>query len=454
MKHLSTLSIEHFRGILDKQELSFAIPTGQKGSGLTILVGPNNVGKSTIIEALRSVVTPPAMIDKRERHLGQALRISIKDTANGFREITNPGLNANIAATGSAHPSNTILRYIPSRRSWAHRTNAPTMQPSDYWAQRSVFPRQEDLHLISRLNSFSPEEKIAFQRALSEVAPQLHDWNIEYSDGSTFLEYVTVNGAAHTADLFGDGIASLFRIVLALYDPQESLIVIDEPELSLHPQAQKRLARFVSNKAADRQIILCTHSPYFVNWSDLIEGARIYRLKQDRSGIHANCLADETITSLTRLSDDWQKPQLLDAVAKEVFFADEVLFLEGQEDVSLITRFIEAEGAPAIQLFGYGVGGSKNTLIFFKMATELGIPCGAMFDRTSMEDHDRARATFPSAKIEIIPTDDIRDKPGAAGKSAIDGLFFKNGAVKPEHRGYLLAILHEYREYFDDGIRP
>jgi len=286
------------------------------------------------------------------------------------------------------------------------------------------------------------------------LVPQLLDWKIEYSDGSTYLEYVTINGGTHTADLFGEGIASLFRIVLALYDPEESFVVIDEPELSLHPQAQKRLAKYISTKARERQIVLCTHSPHFLSWGDLAAGAAIYRLRQDRYGIQVNRLSQNTIASLGKLSDDWQKPQLLDAVAKEVFFADEVLFLEGQEDVSLIGRFIEAENAPSVQLFGYGTGGSTNIISFLSMATDLKISCGAIFDRTSKSDYERARAIFPNVFLELLPTDDIRDKPGTAERQEVEGIFDRKGVIKPQFRETLVAILQEFRAYFDEASRP
>jgi predicted ATPase len=454
MTYLSKLSVEHFRGILDRQEIFFSIPNKQAGSGLTILVGQNNVGKSTFIEALRCAISPPSLMDRRERHVDQTLRISITDTDNRFREITNPGAGANIVPSGDAHPSARQLRYIPSRRPWSHRTNSYNIELGDYWTQKTSNSRFEDTHLISRLNSLNPEEQVAYQAALQQLAPQLLNWKIEYSDDFTYLEYTTLNGNTHTADLFGEGIASLFRIVLALYDPEDSIIIIDEPELSLHPQAQKRLAKFIAEKAKERQIILCTHSPHFLNWRDLAAGANVYRLRQDRYGIQPNRLSASTIASLNKLSSDWQKPQLLDSVAKEAFFADEVLFLEGQEDVGLIGRFIELEGIEPIQLFGYGVGGAKNTLRFLAMATELKIPCGAIFDGTSKEEYDVAVAQFKDARIELLPVADIRDKPPRSEKSATLGIFNKDGQIKAEFHEYLVATLREFRDYFDECLKP
>jgi predicted ATP-dependent endonuclease of OLD family len=224
MPYLKTLRVEQFRGVLAPLEFSFAIPDGNPGSGLTAFVGPNNVGKSTIIEALRLAVAPPNLMDRRERHHDRAVRIAI---------------------------------------------------------------------------------------------------------------------------------ASLFRKALALYDQEnQSCVVIDEPELSLHPQAQKRLAEFISSKSDRCQIILCTHSPYFINWNDLNAGAIIYRLRQNREGIQAGRLSSLTIDGLRRLVEDWEKPQLLDPVAREVFFSEEVVFFEGQEDVGIIRRFTMDEGLSPIQTFG------------------------------------------------------------------------------------------------------
>lgn len=48
---VETLSIKGLRGFAEYAELKLAVPTdNQPGSGLTILVGPNNGGKSTITE--------------------------------------------------------------------------------------------------------------------------------------------------------------------------------------------------------------------------------------------------------------------------------------------------------------------------------------------------------------------------------------------------------------------
>jgi predicted ATP-dependent endonuclease of OLD family len=50
---LSRLQITGLRGFATTGQIDFAIPNGKEGSGITVLVGPNNGGKSTVVESLR-----------------------------------------------------------------------------------------------------------------------------------------------------------------------------------------------------------------------------------------------------------------------------------------------------------------------------------------------------------------------------------------------------------------
>ena len=56
-----------FRGFASSQTLKIAQPNNKYGSGLTILVGENNAGKSTIVEAFRALSqrNPPSFTQGR-----------------------------------------------------------------------------------------------------------------------------------------------------------------------------------------------------------------------------------------------------------------------------------------------------------------------------------------------------------------------------------------------------
>ena len=51
---LTRLDIYGYRGFRETQHLNFAVPCGIEGGGLTVLTGPNNSGKSSILECLRA----------------------------------------------------------------------------------------------------------------------------------------------------------------------------------------------------------------------------------------------------------------------------------------------------------------------------------------------------------------------------------------------------------------
>jgi AAA15 family ATPase/GTPase len=52
---VKSIEILGLRGFCTNQLLELAVPNGKAGSGLTIVVGQNNSGKSTITEAFAAV---------------------------------------------------------------------------------------------------------------------------------------------------------------------------------------------------------------------------------------------------------------------------------------------------------------------------------------------------------------------------------------------------------------
>jgi predicted ATP-dependent endonuclease of OLD family len=311
---------------------------------------------------------------------------------------------------------------------------------------------------VSRIAALSFDDRISYDALLKELLPEIKKWRIELSRGQTFVLYETRSGVSHAADLFGDGMASLFRTALALLDSSEGQItVIDEPELSLHPQAQKLLASLLSRFAGNRQIIITSHSPYFLNWADIVAGAKVYRLSQSDDGVIVGHLAADTVADIERLIEDWQKPNLLDAVSREVFFADEVLFLEGQEDVGLLRKFALEKGMRALPAFGYGAGGAGNIPFFLRMARDLKIPAAAIFDGDHADEKSDAEKQFPECLIELLAAPDIRDKPKRNDKNKeIDeiekeGIFDRRGIIKKECEATFLAMLQRISGFFERG---
>lgn len=91
----SKIEIHGYRGFSSNQTLKLAIPTSLYGSGLTVVLGPNNSGKSTIFEAFKGIsqMQPPSITEgRRNKAAGEKILIKLFDTNDSSISIeTVPG---------------------------------------------------------------------------------------------------------------------------------------------------------------------------------------------------------------------------------------------------------------------------------------------------------------------------------------------------------------------------
>jgi putative ATP-dependent endonuclease of OLD family len=172
-------------------------------------------------------------------------------------------------------------------------------------------------------------------------------------------------------------------------------LFIDEPELFLHPQAQRNFYKVLCELAeAGTQIFFTTHSPDFLNVGrfnetfivrkNATEGTYV-RFAKPQSFVE-DLLIRKSITSSEddimlhyknayEETGDTQK-------ANEAFFAKKIILVEGQSETLLLPYFFEKIGYDYI---GKGITivrcGDKSELDrFYRLYTEFGIPCYVIFD--------------------------------------------------------------------------
>ncbi len=266
---------------------------------------------------------------------------------------------------------------------------------------------------------------------MQQVIPEFTSFAIGYEENE-FIEYVTKNGVKHRSDFLGDGVISIIRILVHLFTNSNRPLIIDEPELSLHPLAQKRLLKVIAECSKVRQIIISTHSPYFVSWDYIKNGSTLNKVtkhQDKKSEIHT--LRDYCVYEKLINGSNWQQPFLMDIVAKEIFFHDNFLFVEGQEDVGLLKQ--DNQLNEDINLFGYGVRGKDVFDFALQLARDLGIEkASALLDAGTSEDGIKKAldAKFPEYRIIQWNKEDIRDK-GSYASSAKEGYFYIDGKKKP-----------------------
>lgn len=452
---LKKLSIEQYKGFYEEQSLNFAIPHNLEGSGLTLIVGPNNTGKTTVIESL--LLKSDKKFKESERHKDISPKITIESTSEKV-VFTNIDKGSQIKEDGGKSLTLTF-ELIPSRRYWNPYSSGEWTadQFIDTTTRQEVRNAGvlETAAVLKGINRDSVKKEL-FNEYLKKVIPHFTDWTIDTNDQGDYVKYMTAT-ASHQTNLLGDGVISIFRICAHLVgDKKDRILIIDEPELSLHPTAQKALSRIISLACKDRQVILCTHSPHFANWSDLISGAKFIRLNKP----------NDTKCTVSQLNNDaqyskfigknyieYQKPQLLDYVAKEILFSENMLFVEGQEDVGLIKKWLLSNNInPNFEIFGYGVASYSNIKLFLAMAKDLGLPkVAALYDngssvRTAFE---KDKENYPDYHFEILPTDDIRDKFNDKDELIKEGCFDTHGNLKTNREMEFKKVMNDIIGYFN-----
>jgi len=112
---ITKLTCFGYRGFSTKQSLTLAQPNGELGSGLTVLVGPNGGGKSTIMECFSKVGTQNVSFSsgKRNKKPGDIVEIVFKEGENTYSIKT-------VSTGGSQNDKSGCLLskvyYLPSQR--------------------------------------------------------------------------------------------------------------------------------------------------------------------------------------------------------------------------------------------------------------------------------------------------------------------------------------------------
>ena len=436
---LRRLEIQGLRGFATLEALTLAVPNNTAGSGLTTIVGANNSGKSTIIEAFRALsVNQTVSFTRGQRNgvAGDSVKISL--IGDGLA-ISVYSMTPGSSETGRNQNADPEIFLVPSRRAFN-----PYFGRSD--ADRRTYGNQLGLSALrtSAIDQFSGRmfransERSRFNAVLQRVLDPVPDWTIDREDsGNYFIKIKTLN-ATHSSEGMGEGLVSLLFIVDALYDsPSGSMIVIDEPELSLHPALQKRLCALLMEYARDRQIVIATHSPYFTNLASLTTGGTLARVYLDSTGSRVAQLSQQAIDGLRGLTADDHNPHTLGLDAREVFFLEDgVVLFEGQEDVLFAQRALASVGRTLDgQFFGWGVGGAEKMTLVAAMLHDLGfMRVVGLLDSDKLDVASELTRKFPLYHFATIPAADIRTKQATEGKPAKKGLLDDaNAVVRPEY---------------------
>lgn len=458
---LQKIELRGLRGFATLQVLPFALPDGNPGSGLTTLVGPNNGGKSTVVEAMRAVASPSAQNPsqtrsftegRRNKRAGDKIVIRATDgngNVSGLRTVDSGGSETEWfpAQVGER------IFVLPSRRFFNPLFHKNVMTRDSYIVNydMSLTGRGGPLQQFGARLFQVQQKRTEFDAVLGEVISPVPKWTIDQTDSEQYyLKVETSEQQYHSSEGMGEGLISLLIIIDALYDSSSGdVIVIDEPELSLHPSLQKRLFSLLRKYSADRQILIATHSPYFIDFEALLNGARVARLHSTNEGSVISTLSEATVKSLKGFLNNHNNPHLLGLDAREAFFLEDgVILVEGQEDVVFYKRIADQLGIRIMgSFFGWGVGGADNMKTIATLLQELGFEkVVGLLDGNRASMVPELQSEFSQYQFHAIPADDIRTKPKTQPKSAVLGILDESRKIRPEHTEAMTKLLGQVNQ--------
>jgi ABC-type transport system involved in cytochrome c biogenesis ATPase subunit len=119
----------------------------------------------------------------------------------------------------------------------------------------------------SENRQLTPDELAAVSTILGRQYVEIRWVRHLFFDGDAYTCVLRMGELRYTEAFAGSGEFAVVRLVVDLMAaPERSLVLLDEPEVSLHPGAQERLVEFLFERAkrCKHQIVISTHSPAMI----------------------------------------------------------------------------------------------------------------------------------------------------------------------------------------------
>lgn len=452
MPPVESFTLAGFRSFRNPQEFKPAIPNGRDGSGLTFIVGPNASGKSALLEALEFASGGQGSDFPREfRHDPAEYSVSFSllwsdNVQWDFNRNPNNDRYIGVSGVQTAKRGSRKIWYVhpDSLMSEKIRTDRSRTQVIEERGSRLRRPSMRDVP-ARRVDRWRGDN--TFVATFEKFVRTRVRYLVE-GDGVS----VEHDGHAHEPNGLGSGIVRLLDTIDAVYDATDGdVIIIDEPELSLHPAWQRELSRVLCKFAQKLQLIVATHSPYIVDWGAICGGARVVRISRSPDGAVIAPLRPETVEQLRGFIDDMHNPHVLGTNGTEaLFLPDQLVLVEGTEDVVTLRRAEQHLGlALTGDLFGWGVGGASKMGIIAQMLADLGYQrVFGLVDGDMSEVAKQLSEKFPAYAFHAHSQPNIRDAQ-KNGREVI-GLCDSRGIPHREHEAEMRSIFERITKYMTD----
>lgn len=336
---------------------------------LTIIVGPNNCGKSRILRDIKSltsdqnknsvvVTNVEYSIPDTVQNLTDAYKITtFKDNKNNLYLRT---LSSDLISQHNIHVG---IDWEQNCQNWLTRKDENTRRNFSHWFGSffvSLFETEDRLKIIKETQSSEKGQTTnllqAFYYEGTKIESKLRsivkeafkkDIRLDYSTLRSILfrigedlenapkdprDAISYYEKHEKLDEQGDGLRSFVATLLAILVGRRPVLLLDEPESFLHPPQAFRLGEVVADHAVDnRQVVVATHSADFLR-GILSKRQNLTILRVDRNNTINNIsvldsknvasISNDPLLSSTRIMDGlfYKGSIIVEADADAVFY--------------------------------------------------------------------------------------------------------------------------------------
>ena len=200
------------------------------------------------------------------------------------------------------------------------------------------------------------------------------------------------------------------------------ILAIEEPELYLHPNGQRKMMNVLRNISKNDQVLICTHSNFFV---DMFDYQNIIIVNRDNSGptnvfqVTEEIFKTEDEESRKRLKKTFRYLSLFDLSRSEMFFSKKVVLVEGDTE-NFIVPFWASRLAQKDKSYDFSsnnicvieCGGKTNIHIFMRVLNKFKIPYVVIHDIDPIDfpEDKEGKTDQEKAKLRMFKENEFIEK--------------------------------------------
>ena len=285
---IKNLHIKEFKGLRD---ISINFEKNDEPLDLVVLAGSNGSGKTRILESIlryfqdhlnykQNNIEAGIFYEEKEKNCISNVGDFFDGLENfSYREVNNPLHEKYIEIKKKLDILPKII-YVPTEINFQKMNVASTTLVQEY-----KFINIVNTNLIKDIPSYiatkmisamlkNKNEKVGDvqKKVFNEINEIFENLSIDVKvedisqDGRNITLFTNSLGDEFDINELSSGEKQLFLRTLAIkmLNPENSIILIDEPELSLHPKWQQRIVDVYRKIGKNNQIIIATHSPHIL----------------------------------------------------------------------------------------------------------------------------------------------------------------------------------------------